>query len=86
MIGQKEDILIIDVRESHEYEDENVGGVNIPLDELLERRGEIPSEKKVIVCCRSGQRSTAMTHTLERKFGLKNLYTLEDGLSTYFGD
>jgi rhodanese-related sulfurtransferase len=86
MIGQKEDILIIDVRESYEFEDENLGGMNIPLDELLERRGEIPAEKKVIICCRSGSRSLAMTHTLERKFGLKNLYTLQDGLSTYFGD
>ena len=86
MIGQKEDILIIDVRELYEFEEENLGGVNIPLDELLERRSEIPNKKKVIICCRTGIRSSAMTHTLERKFGLNNLFTLKDGLSTYFGD
>lgn len=86
MIGQKEDVHIIDVRESYEFEDENIGGVNIPLDTLLSRRNEIPSEKKVIICCQTGKRSSAMAHTLERKFGLTNLYTLKDGLSTYFGE
>ena len=86
MIGQKEDVLIIDVRESYEFEDENIGGINIPLDTLLEKRHEIPSEKKVIFCCRTGKRSSAMAHTLERKFGLSNIYTLKDGLDSYFGD
>ena len=79
-----EDILIVDVRESYEYEEENIGGINIPLDEVLSRFEELPRDKEVIFCCRSGSRSSAMTHTLERKYGLQNLYTLEGGLAVYF--
>ena len=85
MIRSKEDFLLIDVRESYEYDENNIGGVNIPLDEVLGRWKEIPSDKKVVMCCHTGKRSSAMAHTLGRKFDLNNIYTLDGGLSNYLG-
>ena len=86
LLDTKDDIQLIDVRESYEFEDKNIGGINIPLDDVLESKNQIASDKKVIFCCKSGKRSSAMASTLERKFGMKNLYTLEGGLTAYFGE
>lgn len=83
MISGKQDFQLIDVRESYEYEDQNIGGINIPLDELLDRRAEIQTDKKVIICCEGGKRSAAMTHTLKRKYDM-DIFSLEGGLNSYF--
>ena len=45
------DIQIIDVREPYEFEDNNIGGINIPLDEVLNSVDKIDTNKKVIFCC-----------------------------------
>lgn len=51
-------ICLIDVREAYEFEDFNIGGINIPLAELAERLSELPADKtKIVFCCQSGQRS-----------------------------
>lgn len=74
---------LIDVRESYEYEDWNLGGDNMPLDTVLSNKDKISKDKKVVFCCMTGKRSSAMTHTLERKFGMHNLYSLQGGLENY---
>lgn len=51
------DYTFLDVRTSQEYEDHNVGGLHIPLDELSARHSEIPKAIPVAVCCASGVRS-----------------------------
>lgn len=77
-------IQLIDVRESYEYEEQNIGGINVPLAELIEKKDLISKNKDVVICCKTGKRSAAMSFALERKFGLKNLYTLQGGLENYF--
>lgn len=84
MLTSKEDVQIIDVRESYEFEDENIGGINIPLAELLNQTDKIEKNKTVILCCKSGKRSAAMTLTLERKFGMNNVVSLKGGLESYY--
>mgnify|MGYP003676983682 CR=1 FL=1 len=54
------DIQIIDVREPYEFEDNNIGGINIPLDEVLSSVDKIDTSKKVVFCCQSGKRSSAI--------------------------
>lgn len=83
-ITDKKDIQLIDVRESYEFENQNIGGINIPLIELIEKREQIDKVKPVILCCNSGKRSGAMVLTLERKFGLGNIHSLQGGLESYF--
>jgi rhodanese-related sulfurtransferase len=54
-----ENILLIDVREPHEYEEFNLGGTLIPLGTLPSRVEELEEwkDQEVVVHCRSGSRS-----------------------------
>jgi rhodanese-related sulfurtransferase len=54
-----EELNLIDVREDHEYDDDNLGGHLIPLGELPDRLDEIEDmmDQEVLVHCRSGARS-----------------------------
>jgi rhodanese-related sulfurtransferase len=79
------DIQIIDIREDYEYEDNNIGGINIPMDNVLNCLDQIDTSKQVIICCKSGKRSAAMTHTIERKLNLNNIYSLTGGVFEYLG-
>lgn len=83
LISEKSDFQLIDVRESYEFEDDNIGGENIPLAQILDKIDLIDREKIVIFCCKTGKRSGAMTMTLERKFGMNNLYSLEGGIESF---
>lgn len=80
MMDTKEDFLLIDVREPYEVEMENIGGVNIPVGEAMGRQNEINRDKKVIVYCRSGNRSGSIIQALERQAGFTNLYNLKGGI------
>lgn len=55
---------LIDVREPWEYEEHNIGGINIPLHDLLERRNEIDLHNPIIFICQSGKRSRMARHLL----------------------
>ncbi|MBK7506577.1 MAG: rhodanese-like domain-containing protein [Bacteroidetes bacterium] len=49
---------IVDVRSPDEFRDGGFpGAVNIPLQDLQRRLGEIPKEKPVVLYCASGARS-----------------------------
>jgi len=52
-------IVLIDVREIHEFEEERIpGAVNLPLSSLSkEAIAEIAGDKEVVFQCRSGYRS-----------------------------
>ena len=84
LIQSSDSLQLVDVRESYEFEDKNIGGINIPLGEILNRKDELSIEGTVVLCCKSGKRSAAMAHTLERKYQLSNIRTLEGGLEKYF--
>ena len=82
-LRDKEDIQLIDVRESYEFEDGSIGGINIPLDEMMTSVDRISTSKDVIIYCRSGNRSAAIIYMLEKKHKLNNLYNLERGYTAY---
>ena len=49
--------LVLDVRTTHEVQQGTIpGSVNIPLDELRSRLGELPKDKEVLVFCQVGLR------------------------------
>lgn len=54
-----ESLIVIDVREPHEYEEYNIGGTLIPLGTLPSRLEELEEWKdaEIVVHCRSGSRS-----------------------------
>lgn len=78
-IDNNEDFQLIDVREEFEYETSNLGGLNIPLAEILLEKDKISKDKPVIVQCRSGKRSAQAILLLERE-GYDNLSNLTGGI------
>ena len=44
---------LVDVREPHEYEAGNMGGVHIPMGDILLRQGELKADIPVVMQCRS---------------------------------
>ncbi len=56
-----ENYTIVDIRNAAEHRDEPIfaGSLNIPLPELRERAGEVPTDKPVVVHCAGGYRSAA---------------------------
>jgi adenylyltransferase/sulfurtransferase len=73
---------LIDVREPYERDVSDIGGVHIPMGEVLSRLAEIPTGHPVVVHCRSGSRSAAVTHALTAH-GLDNVHNLTGGITAW---
>lgn len=73
--------FIVDVREPHEYEEFNIGALNIPLGSLPQRLDELEAHKdeEIILHCRSGARSgNAKAYLLQQ--GYPNVRNLLGGM------
>ena len=79
-IDAKEDFQLIDVREIHENEQANIGGLHIPMGDVPHNVDQLEKDKKVVVYCRSGSRSGNIIQWLEKNQGLTNLYNLRGGM------
>jgi rhodanese-related sulfurtransferase len=80
-MDNNEDVVLIDVRETYEHEDFNIGGTLIPVGSIAKRISEIEDKKdqEVVVYCRSGQRSGVAKSLLERA-GFTNVRNLLGGM------
>ena len=81
----EEGAIMVDVRETSEvaalaYNVEGI--VNIPLSELTERMGELPTDKKLIMACRSGNRSTRALNLLTQN-GYTDVVNLSGGMKAW---
>ncbi len=56
-LDAKEDFILIDVRETYEYEEFNIGAKLIPLGDLPEAMEEMDKDAEIVLHCRSGARS-----------------------------
>jgi len=81
-----EPFQLIDVREPHEYDIVNIGAELIPLATVLANADRIAKDKKVIVHCKVGGRSTKAIQELQDKFGFDNLYNLKGGILAYIDE
>ncbi len=74
--------LLLDVRDVSEYENDRVeGALNIPLSELRDRLGELPTNERIWVHCQVGQRAYYATRAL-RLYGF-DAVNLTGGMKTY---
>lgn len=74
---------LIDVREPYEFEEKNLGGILVPLQEIPQRHSEIPKDHEVIIHCRSGVRSAHAIAFLQQEHGYDNLRNLQGGIIAY---
>ncbi len=57
--------LLLDVREADEWQAGHADGATwLPMTELGERQVEIPTDREIVVICRSGARSARVTAAL----------------------
>lgn len=82
-LDRGEKIQLVDVREPWEARVSGIGGVLIPLGSIAEQVHKIDRDKKVVVYCRSGRRSSDAVRRLRDKHGFENLYNLRGGLLAY---
>jgi len=76
-------IALIDVREPEEYAEGRIpGAVLIPLGELSKRLDEVPTDKPVVLVCRSGNRSTQALQLLQ-KAGFTNVHNMTGGMRAW---
>jgi len=83
MLINRENALLIDVREPNEYLNGHVNDSrNIPADSLAQRAEELTShkDKPVILICQSGARSSSACSTLS-KLGFNKVHSLEGGVT-----
>lgn len=73
------DFQLIDVREEHELEICEIGGLHIAMGEVMDNLDKISKDKQVIIHCRSGARSGAICQALEAN-GFNNVYNLKGGI------
>lgn len=74
-----DEIYLVDVREEYEFEEFNIGGINIPLYELKEQVNKLPADKKLVFCCKTGQRSKMAVQLLKNDYR-GEMYSLKDGV------
>jgi rhodanese-related sulfurtransferase len=73
---------LLDVRNPSEYRLDHIeGAVNIPLDELRDRMGEVPRDQEVWAYCAVGQRSYYAARALSQ-YGY-DIKTLSGGFITF---
>ena len=79
-VKDRDDVYLLDVREQWEYDEGHIPGVTLlPMGEVPARLSEIPTDKEVIVTCRSGNRSGQITDYL-RQNGFDNVHNMSGGI------
>ncbi|MDZ4747267.1 MAG: rhodanese-like domain-containing protein [Saprospiraceae bacterium] len=77
--------LLVDVREPHEHDEYNLGGVNIPITELPFRTEELKDagENDIVLYCQSGNRSILAQKLLAAQFKIENTVNLKGGVTAW---
>ena len=78
-----DDIFLLDVREPHEYEINNINdGYLIPLNDLPDRINELDTSRDIVAYCKVGGRSARAVDFL-RKAGFKKVKNLVGGIDAW---
>ena len=83
LINAESDLQLIDVREPEEHAAFNIGGLLIPLNEIVQQANKIALDKPVIIYCHHGIRSQIAIQRLQEKFAFTNLINLIGGTAAW---
>ncbi|GAB3715261.1 hypothetical protein GCM10027592_55680 [Spirosoma flavus] len=78
----KPNTAVIDVRDEWEFEEFNIGGLNIPLPDIRARKAELLPYDTLLMICTNGVRSKVAAKDLLRQPELreKTIYHLHGGI------
>jgi hydroxyacylglutathione hydrolase len=75
--------MVLDVRTPSEWAAQHIeGSVNVPLNHLVERMGEVPRDRRVTVHCAGGYRSSIAASLLHQS-GITNVAEMAGGLAAW---
>lgn len=74
-------VTLIDVRTIQEREEFNIGGVHLPIAEVLEKVDDIAQQKKTVFYCATGKRSAEAVTIIKSKYPDANVFSLDGGLT-----
>lgn len=82
ILRQQPGTTVVDVRDEWEFEEFNIGGLNVPLPDLRARKAELLPYDPLIVICTNGARSRVAAKDLLRQpeFQHKTIYHLHGGI------
>jgi len=82
-IDEDDNLVVLDVRSEKEWRAGHLeGSINVPVNHLLERIDELPSDKTLAVHCQSGYRSS-IACSLLAKMGRDDLYDVVGGIKAW---
>ncbi len=80
---QQPDVFFLDVREPFEWDAIHIPNTTlIPLGQLARRVNEVPRDKKIVVVCRSGNRSQEGRDILKRA-GFSDVTSMNGGVNAW---
>jgi rhodanese-related sulfurtransferase len=78
--------FLLDVREPEEMADGVIAGsVNVPMNEVRQRLGELPTDRDIVVICHLGARSAHVTKELNT-LGYDRAVNLAGGMDAWLGE
>lgn len=80
---QKGEAIILDVREDYECNICKIDSMHIPMAEVESRKAEVPTDKLVVVMCRTGKRAEAVANIMICEMGFSNIAVLEGGIMAW---
>ena len=86
-LRQQPNIIVIDVRDEWEFEEFNIGGINIPLPDIRAHKDELLPYHALIVLCTNGVRSRVAAKDFLRQpeFQDKAISHLQGGIIEQVG-
>lgn len=83
LIETKQPLVILDVRTDLEFEDGHIeGAINIPVEELQQRLGELNPSDEILVYCRVGGKSRRAMQILADN-GFSRAYNMLGGIEAW---
>jgi len=82
LLDNDDNVLVLDVRMENEFRRAHIDSpkvINIPLDQLHARHGELPKDKKILCACLLGLRGFTAQRILD-SLGFPDVYTVEGGM------
>lgn len=85
LITKESELVIVDVREQWEYDNGHIPeAVLIPLTNLEDNHQKLDKNSKIVLVCRSGNRSSKAANYLANK-SFSNIYNFEGGMQDWTG-
>lgn len=78
-----QNFFIVDIREPYEYQACNNQSVNIPMAEFCDRINELPTDKTIVLMCKSGNRAQALGNMLTTEHILEGVFVMKSGIEAW---